>query len=157
SVSTYVDDVYTPREYHNMLALDPRTANLLVKGCGLLFGLLVLWTCRAPITGRRGWRLAAEFSVVVLGMLLFSERTWKHHCVTFVLPFAVLVYCLATLEMSWKLRGYLAGTLFAVALLMAATSTALPSWHDSAKIAQVYGAYVWCYLLLLAALVVLLR
>ena len=106
---------------------------------------------------RGGWRLAAEFSVIVLGMLLFSERTWKHHCVTFVLPFAVLAYCLATLEMTWKLRGYLAGTLLAVALLMAATSTALPGWHDSAKIAQVYGAYVWCYLLLLAALVVLLR
>ena len=28
-------------------------------------------------------------------MLLFSERTWKHHCVTLVLPFAVLSYGLA--------------------------------------------------------------
>ena len=25
-------------------------------------------------------------------MLLFSERTWKHHCVTLMLPFAVLSY-----------------------------------------------------------------
>ena len=32
-----------------------------------------------------------EFSVVVLGMLLFCERTWKHHCVTLLLPFTVPV------------------------------------------------------------------
>ena len=32
----------------------------------------------------------SEFALIVLGMLLFSERTWKHHCVVFMVPFAVL-------------------------------------------------------------------
>ena len=29
-------------------------------------------------------------------MLLFSERTWKHHCVVLLLPFAVPAYVLST-------------------------------------------------------------
>jgi hypothetical protein len=41
---------------------------------------------------------------------------------------------------------------------MASTSTSLLDALDgAAKLAQVYGAYVWAYLLLVAALVTLLR
>jgi hypothetical protein len=143
--------------YDNLLALDPAAARWLVKGAGLLFVGLVVWRCRTPAAAR-GWRPAAEFSVVVLGMLLFCERTWKHHCVTLMLPFAVLCYYLAVGRPGRWLRGYLAATLALVALLMAATSTDLDYFwgDDAAKTAQVYGAYVWGYLLLLAALAVLL-
>src|SRR5205823_14737604 len=59
---------------------------------------------------------------------------------------------------STGLRVYLAGTLAAVVLLMTTTSTGLvEDLERTAKLAQVYGAYVWAYLLLVAALVVLLR
>ncbi len=94
SFSTYVENIYTPTEYHNFLSLDPGQARWLIKGCMALFALAVVWTCRTPTEPRQGWRLAAEYSLVVLGMLLFSERTWKHHCVTLLLPFAVLCYYL---------------------------------------------------------------
>src|SRR5205823_14206012 len=40
----------------------------------------LLATSRRPLATNL-WPLAAEFSLIVLGMLLFSERTWKHHCV----------------------------------------------------------------------------
>lgn len=146
---------YVPLDYHNLLSLPPQTARWIIKGCMALFALFVVCVCRTPTRPRQGWRLAAEFSIVLLGMLLFSERTWKQHCVTFVLPFAVLAYCVATVEMKKGLRGYLIGTLLAVAGLMATTSTALLEW-TLAKEAQVYGAYVWCYLLLAAVLGVLL-
>ena len=96
SFSTYVNDVYTPLHYDNLLDLPPRQARWLVKGCMGLFALMVVWVCRTPTTPREGWRLGAEFSIILLGMLLFSERTWKHHCVTLVLPFAVICYFLAT-------------------------------------------------------------
>jgi hypothetical protein len=86
--------------------------------------------------------------------LLFSERTWKHHCVTLVFPFAVIAYFLGACRPGPGLRGYLIGTLAGVVLLMALTSTSL--W-PGAKLAQVYGAYVWAYLLLVAALAVVLR
>src|SRR5919199_473268 len=67
SFSTYVDNVYTPTRYDNLLDLTPAQARWLVKGCMALFALAVVWPCRTPTTPRHGWRLAAEFSLVVLG------------------------------------------------------------------------------------------
>ena len=142
-------------EYHNLASLDPRLVGGLVKGCMLLFAGLGVWLCRAPTQPRASWRLAAEYSVVVLGMLLFCERTWKHHCVTLLLPFAVLSYQLTAFRPGRRLRGYLIGTLLLVGMLMALTSTSI--LDNAAKLAQVYGAYVWGYLLLLAALGVVLK
>jgi len=158
SFSTYVNNLYTPVEYRNVLDLPPAWARLLVKGCMAVFAALVLWTCRTPTFSRRNWRLAAEYSLILLGMLLFSERTWKHHCVTLLLPFTVLVYYLAACRPPARLRVYLIGTLSAVVLLMTTTSTGLvDDLERAAKLAQAYGAYVWAYVLLAAALVVILR
>jgi alpha-1,2-mannosyltransferase len=158
SFSDYIEDVYHPLEYHNFLSLDPAVARWVVRGFMGLFALLVVWSCRTPTAARAGWRMAAEFSLVVLGMLLFSERTWKHHCVTLLLPFGVLAYYLTACRTGPVLRGYLIGTLVVVTLLMTLTGTGVvESLERAAKIAQVYGAYVWGYLLLIAALVVLLR
>jgi len=177
---------YTPLEYHNWLALNPKTVQWFLKACMAAFVLLVIWSCRTPFgvaSGRwlvarqekptasllatghwplatgRGWPLAAEFGIIVLGMLLFSERTWKHHCVTLLLPFAVILYYLAVERPTPRLRWFLIGILSAVMLLMASTSTnGLYAWWDhGAKLAQVYGAYVWAYGLLILALVVLLH
>jgi hypothetical protein len=145
-------------EFVNLVDLDPGLVGVLIKGFMAAFALAVVWSCRTPTTPRHGWRLAAEFSLVVLGMLLFSERTWKHHCVTLLLPFAVITYWLATQRASWWVRAYLGGTLAVVALLMASTSTGLvDELERAAKLAQTYGAYVWAYLLLVGALVVLLK
>lgn len=165
SFSTYINDEYTPTHYDNLLDLSAAQARWLVKGCMGLFALLIVWVCRTPTTPRTGWRLSAEFSIILLGMLLFSERTWKHHCVTLVLPFAVLCYHLATVEMSKGMRIYLIGSLAVTMLLIATTSNTAQegaAHHERlyqlfAKQAQVYGAFVLAYLVLLAALVVLLR
>jgi alpha-1,2-mannosyltransferase len=155
---SFLDDHGEPLQYHNLATLDPARVRWFLKGCMFLFAAVVVWSCRTPLTPRQGWRLAAEFSIVVLGMLLFSERTWKHHCVTLLLPFAVLTYYLAVCPGSRLLRGYLITSLVAVVLLMASTSTSLlEAWDGAAKMAQVYGAYVWAALILVAALVVLLR
>jgi hypothetical protein len=180
SFSTYIGDQYTPLEYRNVLSLSPAAARWLLKGCMILFAGLVIWVCRTPILDTKprrqrgpslaprvsvesgntthpwhGWRLAAEFSIVLLGMLLFSERTWKQHCVTLMLPFAVLLYYLSTCPSAPKLRAYLVGSLVLAVVLMGTTSTSL--LERAAKEAQVYGAYVWAYLLLAAALAVVLR
>jgi hypothetical protein len=158
SFSHYVDDRYTPLEYHNFLSLSPSAVRWVVKGFMGLFALAVVWACRTPTTRRASWRMAAEFSIVVLGMLLFSERTWKHHCVTLVLPFGVIAYYLSVYRPRGCLRAYLIGTLGLVVLLMTTTSTGLLDHLErAAKLAQVYGAYIWAYLLLMAALIVLLK
>ena len=152
--------------YDNVFDLPPAVPHWVVRGAELLFVGLVAWRCRQALAPRAGWRLAAEFAVVVLGMLLFSERTWKHHCVTLMLPFAVLCYHLATARPGPWVKRYLIGTLAATTLLMLATSTVgsergtlsawSQAWDTAAKTAQVYGVYVWAYVLLLAALVVVL-
>jgi hypothetical protein len=120
------------------------------------FAAAVVWACRTPTRPRGGWRLGAEAAVVVLGMLLFSERTWKHHCVTLALPFAVLCYVLVLPGADRRWRTALIGTLAVAQALMATTSTSL--WPDAwAKLAQVYGAYVAAYVVLTAALIAALR
>ena len=106
-------------------------------------------------------------SLVLLGMLLFSERTWKHHCVTLVLPFAVLCYYLAVCRPSSGVCRYLIGSLVIATLLFATTTSGVLAdetghRHPSlaalfSKKAQVYGAYVAGYLVLAAALAVVLR
>ncbi len=157
SMSHYADGKdYVPDEFHNLLSLDPHWAGWIVRGCMLVFAALIVWSCRTPTLPRGGWRLPAEFSLVLLGMLLFSERTWKHHCVVLLLPFCVLCYHLAVCRPGPRLRSYLVGTLASVVLLMTATSTG-PGLDRAGKLAQVYGAYVWCCLLLVAALVAVLR
>jgi hypothetical protein len=159
SFSTYVNDQYTPIRYDNLANLDPRVVSWLVKGCMAGFVLLVVWSCRTPASERRSWPQAAEFGIVLLGMLLFSERTWKHHCVTLVVPFAVVCYLLAT-ERRRGLGTFLVSVLAAVSLLMLATSNGGEDGGDLpgrfGKQAQVYGAFVLADLLLLGALVFLL-
>ncbi len=165
SFSTYLDEVYTPTHYDNLLDLSPSQARWLVRGVMGLFALLVVGVCRTPTIPRTNWRLSAEFSIIVLGMLMFSERTWKHHCVTLLLPFAVLCYRLATAEMTRRMRNYLMASLAATTILIATTSNPATQGamnHEHlyqlfAKQAQVYGAFVMAYFVLLAALVVVLR
>jgi hypothetical protein len=149
--------VPSERWYHNLLSLDPKAADrLFVKTGMLLFAIGVMWSCRTPTRGGLGWRLTAEFSLVVLGMLIFSERTWKHHCVVLILPFSVLAYYLATCRPGPWLKRYLIATLAGALLSMSLTSTSLMG-QELGKLGQVYGCYLWATFLLSAAMVVVLR
>lgn len=164
SFITFVEDVYTPTEYRNVASLSAATAKRLVQGCMGLFALVVIWVCRTPVRRagesvrevRRTWRLSAEFSIVLIGMLLFSERTWKHHCVTLLLPFCTLCYGLAVVPLSRLARGVVLGSLVVSTLLIATTMT-FPGADRFGKLAQVYGAYTWAFVVLIAGLIALLR
>jgi alpha-1,2-mannosyltransferase len=131
SFASYIGSDYVPLRYQNIADIGPAGAKWLVKSCMGLFALLVIWTCRAPIRAagkpegevRRGWPLAAEYGLIVVGMLLFSERTWKHHCVTLLLPFAVLCYGIAVLPLSSFRRRMLIGGLVLATLLIGSTSS----------------------------------
>jgi hypothetical protein len=153
---SFLDEKGLPLRYDNLVSLDPIVLRWLVKGCMAAFALLVVLVCRTPLAQRRGWRLPAEFGIVLVGMLLFSERTWKHHCVTLLVPFAVLSYYLVEYPGDRRLRAIIVASLTATMILMCSTSTGLfPA--DAAKMAQVFGVYVIAYLLLLANLVLILR
>ncbi len=153
---SFIDWEKSINTYDNLVTLDVSTVKWILKGCMLAFAALVIWCCRTPISSRQGWRLAAEFSIVLLGMLIFSERTWKHHCVTFLAPFAVLSYYLAVCRPGRGLQITLISLLSLALIFMASTSTSLIA-HLDAKMAQVYGAYLWAMCLLAAALFIILR
>ena len=156
------NDQAVPLEYDNILALDPSAARWLLKGFLGLYVLAVIWSCRTPLAVRQGWRLAAEYSLILLGMLLFSEPHLEAPLrVTLLLrEFSVVAYYLAVCKPGRRMRWCLIGSLAAVAILM--TLTARPgrstiSFLGDAKLAHVYGAYVWAYLILIGAMIGILR
>ena len=119
------------------------------------------YVCRTPTVRRTDWRLAAEFGIVVLGMLFLSERSWKHHYVTICLPVAVLLAA-ARFEYACNppIRRLIAAALGAVFLLMALTSPELAGWIGPGgyghKYMQAGGAFFWAGVVLLCALSALL-
>lgn len=144
-------------EYHNIASLSPSAAQWIVKALGVAFVALLVWTCRKPDRPHSRFLLAAEGAVVVIGMLLFSERTWKHHAVTLLLPFGVLCYALTALKEESPHRRELAGILIVAAALMTLTSQTLWSVLTGSKrgalVAEIYGAYVWAYIALLGGVI----
>jgi alpha-1,2-mannosyltransferase len=187
SFSRWIDGVDTPLAYHNVADLGPTTIKRIVQVFQVAFVILVVISCRAPIRApgstpsdvRRGWRLAAEYSLILVGMLLFSERTWKHHCVTLLLPFAVVSYGAFAQEfparMKWVARAALAAAAILIAIptvaevfgdrtLAAAANEIAPDARErlglnpnsTRELTQVYGAYLWAMLALLAGLVAML-
>jgi hypothetical protein len=164
SFMVFRDDRETPVRYDNLVELSPVAARWLVKGLMGLFALAVVWACRTSTEQRQSWPLAAEFALVVLGMLLFSERTWKHHCVTLLLPFAVLVYYVARCRPPGWLGKALVGSLGVVLLLTLLTGLGSGRDRESvalapglAKMALVYGAYTAAWLVLVADLLLILH
>jgi hypothetical protein len=154
SFSEYPSGVYSPTEYHNIADIGREGARWLVRCCQGLFALMVVLLCRAPAKERGGWRLTCEFAIVMVGMLIFSERTWKHHCVTLALPFVVIAYALATIEMSRIMKaGVIAAVAAAIGLMISAGGIA---GTRGADLAQVYGVYLWALMCTLAALIGLL-
>ena len=162
SFSEYVGDHKVILETHNFVSWDREVVQGITVACMAGFALLAMACCPSSSEPRSRLQLLAEWSVVVLGMLLFCERTWKHHCVTLLLPFGVIAYCLSAPCFSRGTRWYLGATLVLAALLMFSTSTGIFDQsidvHDRiGKLAQVYGAYVWAFLLLVGAMFVILR
>jgi len=155
SFSIYVNDVYTPTTYHNVVSLSSTGAGWIVRACMGLFAALVIACCRTGTQCRARAALAAEYALIVLGMLLFSERTWKHHAVTLMLPYAVLCYAIATSSVSRFHRTCVIAVLVAVQIAVTSTSTGLLP-DDWAKLAQVYGAFTWSFIALSMALATLL-
>jgi alpha-1,2-mannosyltransferase len=161
SFSDYDGDRKVVLETHNLVSWDPRVAQGILLACIGIYAALALALCRTSIAERPHLPMLAEWSVVILGMLLFCERTWKHHCVTLLLPFGVIAYGISARMLPKPLRWQLGAMLALVALLMLSTSTGILDQNIDVqdrlgKIAQVYGAYIWAFLVLLASMYIIL-
>ena len=154
SFVVYPDNIPTPAAFHNFADIGTDAARWVVKGCLVGFAVVILLLCRAPRIERQGWRFAAECSLIVLGMLLFSERTWKHHAVTLLLPFATVVYCAFNEDFSRRVRQWLIAVLVGVAALTNLPGVLPPRASD---LAMVYGSYTVAFLLLTLGIALILR
>jgi hypothetical protein len=138
----------------NLVSWSPRAVAYLVKGLAVgMVGLLAL-LCRTRTTRRDDPRLFGEFALIVLTMLFLSERSWKHHFVTLLLPYTYLMYRVASPSEPGRVRAILGGSLVLSALLMGATSSeigGLFAGGQGHKIAQGYGLFFWAGVVLYAA------
>ena len=145
---------YALKLHVNLVAWDPEIVVKVIKGLSLgLLGLLA-WLCRTRTTRRDDPRLLGEFSLVVLAMLFISERSWKHHFVTLLLPYTYLCYRVAVGGLPRASRIILGVALALSAILIATTSAemgGLFAHHQGHKIAQAYGMFFWAGVVLFIA------
>lgn len=139
----------------NFLSLDVSTALTMVKV--MLLGVVawLAFVCRTRGPRRDDWRLACEWGLILIGMLIISERTWKHHYVTIVLPVACVVMHLAMRAPPCALRRYLIVTLVGFFALTVLTSGELIGWIYEGvahKFVEGMGSFFVAGVLLFAAL-----
>ncbi|MGC8638823.1 MAG: glycosyltransferase 87 family protein [Isosphaeraceae bacterium] len=144
----------------NLVAWPPRLVSYLVKA--LTVGLLALlgFFCRTKTEDRRDTRLLGEMALVVLTMLFISERSWKHHFVTLLIPYTYLVWeVYQSTNKPWR-RILIGGGLLVSFLFMATTSTELGGLFAHGRgheIAQGYGMFLWAAVVLYAGVAWRLR
>jgi hypothetical protein len=130
----------------NLASWSPSTVATLAKVLSFGFLALLLGLSRTRTDRRDDSRLLGEFSLVVLTMLIVSERSWKHHFVTLLLPYAYLVHRAYVAPASTRLRVILTATLWASVLLIFTTSSEVGGLFAQGighKIALYYGMFFW--------------
>jgi hypothetical protein len=144
----------------NLVSWPPQTVAYLVKGLTLTMLASLAFFCRTRSDDRRDPRYLGEVALVVLTMLFVSERSWKHHFVTLVIPYAYLMWeVYSPAGGPWR-RWLVGGTLVASFLLMATTSTELGGMFADGRgheIAQGYGMFLWAAVVLYATVAWRLR
>lgn len=139
----------------NLVDWAPQFVSGMVKMLSLLLvGLLAVFS-RTKTDRRTDPRLLGEFSLVVLTMLFVSERSWKHHYVTLLLPYTYLMYELGIArEVTTRARLVISVAISTSVFLMATTSNVLGGLfvqHEGHKIAQGYGMFFWAGVVLYLA------
>jgi alpha-1,2-mannosyltransferase len=138
----------------NFVSLPAGLVKMIVKAASVLFvGMLVLF-CRTKAERRTDPRLLGEFALVVLTMLFLSERSWKHHYVTMLLPFTYLMAEFTFFRPTLKTRILTSAAMWLSMFCMATTSRELGSvfgHRDGPDIAQAYGMFLWAGMVLYIA------
>jgi alpha-1,2-mannosyltransferase len=137
----------------NFVSLPPAAVGLMIKVVtAALLGLLALF-CRTRATDRRDPRLLGEFALVVLTMLFVSERSWKHHYVTVLLPITYLASEYFSARVGPRGRAAIVTAWVFTFSLMAMTSSEIGGFFHEGKghkIAQGYGMFMWAGVVLYA-------
>jgi hypothetical protein len=144
----------------NLVAWPPAMVAYLVKAVAIGLVCLLAFLCRADTRNRRDPRLLGEVALVALTMLFVSERSWKHHFVTLLLPYTYLVWETYLARKGSGARLALVTALGLSFVLIATTSTELGGQFADGKgheIAQGYGMFLWAAVVLYVAVAWCLR
>ncbi len=119
--------------------------------------LLVImgWLCRSRTVSRRDPRCLLEFGLVLLAMLLLSERTWKHHATTLPLVYLGVWYTLTCVDFSDRFRAWFVAGLAVQFVLLVASTEGLLGDH-AAELLLDGGVICWGLLLCFVQIAVLL-
>jgi len=151
---TTEDDAYQVDPAVNVVSLTPDQSRLVWRMLVIAAVAGLWWITRRsfPQTDRR-WA-EHEFALVLLAMLLLSERSWKHHYVTTLPSFVALFAWLAHRPPNAFARNWvIALTAIAALLPVIASQDVLKpiAGNHAVELLQAYGVYVWSAVLLTAA------
>ncbi len=137
----------------HLTSLPAWMVNYVIKGVALALLGMLAFLCRTKTKDRSDPRLLGEVALVVLTMLFVSERSWKHHYVTVLLPYSYLVSEYFSSRIGPRSRMLLVGSWAVSFALMAATSTEIGGIFAEGQgheIAQGYGFFLWAGVVLYA-------
>ncbi|MCH7872399.1 MAG: DUF2029 domain-containing protein [Planctomycetes bacterium] len=120
-----------------------------------LIGSLV-WLCRARCVSRKDPRRLLELALVLLAMLLLSERTWKHHGTTVAIVYLAVWYALTCVPWPERFRSVLVALLAVQWVLLVGSSVGLLG-NSMAKKLLMVGAFTWGWLLCFVQIAIMLR
>ncbi len=122
---------------------------------GALLGIMG-WLCRSQTASRRDPRGLLEFGLVLLAMLLLTERTWKQHATTLPIVFLGAGYALTCVYFSDRFRAWFVAGLGVQFILLVASTEGLLGDH-AAELLLDGGVFCWGLLLCFAQTAILLR
>lgn len=95
-----------------------------------------------PTRARTNPALWLEFAIVLVAMLLMSERTWKHHATTLPLVFIAVWYVLVKTDWSDRFRAWFVGGLVVQLFLLVVGSEGLIGDNAAEKLLD-GGLFCW--------------
>jgi hypothetical protein len=134
----------TEPHYMNLLSLSNGAARQIVRTLMIAAGAAGLWWTRRRLATLRSQRYVFEIAAVAAFMLWFSERTWVHHYVSFILTLAA-----AGMVLSDSAQPEGARRLVHIALMVFAATTVFASEAgkvfglDGVDWAKAVGVYLW--------------
>lgn len=111
--------------------------------------LAAMYCFRGPV--RSGQRLAAEWSVVIIGSAIFAPITWKHYLVVLLLPLAVVYALWQASELKTTMRRLTGGLLLVTFLLVTLPGRKLVGFESKMQL-EMASIYTWVCVALMISL-----
>ncbi len=140
--------------YMNVASLTDGTVRLFVRLAMIaVAGAGLLWM-RRPLDTLRSPRYVLEIGAVAAFMLWFSERTWVHHYVSFVLTLSAAGMVLSDASVPERRRRLLVGALIVFTVATLFTSDAGRVFgRQGIQWAKAAGVYLWASVVVVTTMV----